>query len=199
MTSMDKAAIGFTIGIVAVAVAIASMGGNLQSGTSSSGGLAMAPVVSQQEKPVEPEVAKASQKTMEEMMEQQRQGTMEETKTSPVQVTPPKVEDVPKMTGPKTVKVSVPTGTSVPGCETTNKCYIPTTVSIKVGDTVSWSNDDTAAHTVTSGSPTKGPDGNFDSSLFMAGATFDVTFDKAGSYDYFCMVHPWMIGKIQVS
>ncbi len=197
MASIDKAAIGFTIGIVAVAVAIAGMGDNLQSGTSPSGSLAMAPVG--QEKPVAPQVAKESQKTMEEMMEQQRQGTMEEPKSSPVQVTPPKVVEVPKMTGPMTVKVSVPSGTSVPGCETTNKCYIPATVSIKVGDTVSWSNDDTAAHTVTSGSPTKGPDGNFDSSLFMAGATFDVTFDKAGSYEYFCMVHPWMIGKIQVS
>jgi plastocyanin len=197
MASIDKAAIAFTIGIVAVAVAITGMGDNLQSGTSPSGSLAMAPA--SQEKPVAPEVAKQSQKSMEEMMEQQRQGTMEETKPSTVTVTPPKVEDVPKMTGPMTVKVSLPTGTSVPGCETTSKCYIPTSVSIKVGDTVSWSNDDTAAHTVTSGSPTKGPDGNFDSSLFMAGATFDVTFDKAGSYDYFCMVHPWMIGKIQVS
>jgi plastocyanin len=39
----------------------------------------------------------------------------------------------------------------------------------------------------------------FDSSLFMAGSTFEFTFDDAGTYDYFCMVHPWMTGIINVS
>jgi len=101
--------------------------------------------------------------------------------------------------GPKTKTVSMPSGTSVPGCEETNTCFIPSSVTINVGDTVSWSNDDTAAHTVTSGLPTDGPDGNFDSSLLMVGKTFDVTFDNSGSYDYFCMVHPWMVGKVQVN
>ena len=95
--------------------------------------------------------------------------------------------------------VSVPEGTSIPGCEETNECYIPAEVSINVGDTVTWSNDDTAAHTVTSGTPTDGPDGVFDSSLFMADTTFEYTFDEAGEYDYFCMVHPWMVGKVQVN
>ena len=198
MAGIDKAAIAYTIGIVAVAVAIAGMGENLQSGTTT-GGFVTAPIVTPQEEPVEPEVAMESQKTMEDIMEQQRQGMMEESKPAPVEVTPPKVEDVPTMSGPMTVTVSVPVGTSVPGCEETDECYIPTSVSISVGDTVSWSNDDTAAHTVTSGTPTEGPDGNFDSSLFMAGTTYEVTFDEAGSYDYFCMVHPWMIGDVQVS
>jgi len=71
--------------------------------------------------------------------------------------------------------------------------------TIYSGDTVNWSNDDTAAHTVTSGNASDGPDGTFDSSLFMAGTTFEVTFDESGSYDYFCMVHPWMTGNIQVN
>ena len=101
--------------------------------------------------------------------------------------------------GPQTVVVTVPAGTSVPGCEETNECYLPPSVSVNVGDTVSWDNVDTAAHTVTSGTPADGPDGLFDSSLLMGGATFEVTFDTAGSYDYFCMVHPWMIGDVQVS
>ena len=101
--------------------------------------------------------------------------------------------------GPKTVVVTVPAGTSVPGCEETNECYLPPSVSVNVGDTVSWDNVDTAAHTVTSGTPADGPDGKFDSSLLMGGKTFEVTFDTAGSYDYFCMVHPWMIGDVQVS
>jgi len=95
-------------------------------------------------------------------------------------------------------EVSVSTGSSVPGCEKTNECWDPAELTIGVGETVTWSNDDTAAHTITSGSAKDGPDGNFDSSLFMAGNTFDWTFDTAGEYPYFCMVHPWMEGVIIV-
>jgi plastocyanin len=95
-------------------------------------------------------------------------------------------------------EVSVPSGTSVPGCEETDECFVPSTVTIGVGGTVTWSNDDTAAHTVTSGSAETGPDGTFDSSIFMAGKTFEHTFDEAGEYDYFCIVHPWMTGQVIV-
>ena len=95
-------------------------------------------------------------------------------------------------------EVSVPAGTSVPGCEETNECWLPSDISVGVGETVTWSNDDTAAHTVTSGSAVDGPDGNFDSSLFMAGTTFEVTFDTEGTFPYFCMVHPWMAGTVIV-
>jgi predicted secreted protein with PEFG-CTERM motif len=96
------------------------------------------------------------------------------------------------------VSVSLPQGTSVPGCEETNECFLPYTVTIHPGDEVVWSNDDTAAHTVTSGTDAVA-DGLFDSSLFMAGATFSHTFDTLGEYDYFCMVHPWMLGKVFVT
>ena len=97
------------------------------------------------------------------------------------------------------MQVSVPEGTAVPGCEETNECYIPASVSVNPGDTVTWSNDDTAAHTVTSGSAADGPDGIFDSSLFMAGTTYEHTFDTLGEYPYFCMVHPWMVGTVLVT
>jgi plastocyanin len=95
--------------------------------------------------------------------------------------------------------ISLPSGSSVPGCDETNECYIPADVTVNVGDTVTWSNDDAAAHTVTSGTPTDGPDGIFDSSLFMSGTTFTHTFDDKGEYNYFCMVHPWMVGNIKVN
>ena len=94
--------------------------------------------------------------------------------------------------------VSLPEGTSVPGCEETDTCYIPSSVSIGVGETVTWSNDDTAAHTVTSGTASGGPEGVFDSSLFAAGTTFSHTFEEEGTFDYFCMVHPWMVGNVIV-
>ncbi len=94
--------------------------------------------------------------------------------------------------------VSAPQGTSVPGCEATNECYIPYEITINVGEEVTWSNDDSAAHTVTAGSAAEGPSGAFDSSLFMAGTTFSHTFEEAGIFPYFCMVHPWMEGIVYV-
>lgn len=99
-----------------------------------------------------------------------------------------------------TASVSIPEGTSVPGCEETNECYVPAEVTIDVGGEVTWTNDDTAAHTVTSGTAAEGPDGVFDSSLFMAGTTFSHKFDgvSPGEYPYFCMVHPWMTGVVVV-
>jgi len=90
-------------------------------------------------------------------------------------------------------------GSSTPGCEDTDSCFIPNPVTISVGETVTWENTDTAAHTVTSGSPADGPDGVFDSSLMMAnGPSFSHTFDAAGTYPYHCMVHPWMTGSVVV-
>jgi len=102
-------------------------------------------------------------------------------------------------TGPTTVHVEIPVGTSVPGCEETNECWSPADVTINAGDTVHWMNVDTAAHTVTGGSPADGPSGVFDSSLVMVDAIYEFTFDDAGSYDYFCMVHPWMVGSVTVN
>ena len=96
------------------------------------------------------------------------------------------------------VTVTNAPGSSVPGCEETNSCFIPNPVTVPMGGTVTWDNTDTAAHTATAGSATDGPSGVWDSSLIMAGGSFSFTFDTAGSYDYFCMVHPWMVGTIIV-
>jgi len=100
---------------------------------------------------------------------------------------------------PKTVIVDIPVGTSVPGCETTDECFTPASISINAGDTVEWANVDTAAHTVTGGLPADGPSGVFDSSLLMASGNYSFTFNETGSYDYFCMVHPWMVGNVSVN
>lgn len=96
------------------------------------------------------------------------------------------------------VPVSIPAGSQVLGCEETNECWDPAEVTIDVGSEVTWTNDDTAAHTVTSGTLEDGPDGIFDSSLLMAGKTFVHKFEAAGEYPYFCVVHPWMVGMVIV-
>ena len=95
-------------------------------------------------------------------------------------------------------EVSVPAGSALPECADTNDCFIPAEISVEVGETVTWSNDDTGPHTVTSGSAADGPDGIFDSMLFMSGETFEATFDTEGEYPYFCIVHPWMSGVVIV-
>ena len=105
-------------------------------------------------------------------------------------------EAAAKAATPMSVEVEPVAGSAAPGCEP--KCYDPTTATIGAGGTVTFVNSDTAPHTATSGNATDGPDGVFDSSLIMADASYSVTLDKKGTYDYFCMVHPWMEGKIIV-
>jgi len=90
-------------------------------------------------------------------------------------------------------------GSSSPGCETTPEgCYIPKEATVDVGGTVIFSNTDTAAHTFTAGSAADGPSGAFDSSLAIAGSSYEWKPTAAGSFPYYCMVHPWMAGLIVV-
>jgi plastocyanin len=57
---------------------------------------------------------------------------------------------------------------------------------------VTWTNDDPAQHTVTS------VDGAFDSEVLDVGGRFAFTFDKRGTYDYRCNLHPDMTGTVKV-
>jgi len=76
--------------------------------------------------------------------------------------------------------------------------FAPASVSVSVGDTVSWTFSG-APHTVTSGAP-GAPDGQFDSGIVNAGGTFAVTFSTPGAYPYFCGVHPaQMSGTVVVT
>lgn len=72
-------------------------------------------------------------------------------------------------------------------------------IEVRTLDYVRWENADTAAHTVTSGTPEDGPDGIFDSGLFAPGKDFQYQFTEAGNFEYFCLVHPWMAGVVIVS
>ena len=68
-------------------------------------------------------------------------------------------------------------GSATPGCEETDECFIPSTVTIGVGETVTWENTDNAAHTATGGGGAgEGPSGVFDSCLISAGGGFALTF-----------------------
>jgi predicted secreted protein with PEFG-CTERM motif len=90
-------------------------------------------------------------------------------------------------------------GSGAPGCEETAEgCYIPKEATVDVGGKVIFSNTDTAAHTFTAGSAEDGPSGEFDTSLVIAGSSFEWTATTVGEFPYYCMVHPWMTGLIVV-
>jgi len=76
--------------------------------------------------------------------------------------------------------------------------YDPEALQISVGTAVLWINEDSAMHTITSGNSQKGPNGVFDSDLIAGGDSFEFTFASSGKEDYYCIVHPWMTGSVEV-
>jgi plastocyanin len=78
--------------------------------------------------------------------------------------------------------------------------YVPGSVIIQSGHKVKWINSDEEAHTVTSGLEGSADSGKqFDSGLLSANQTFEHTFDKPGTYNYYCSVHPIMTGLVNVN
>jgi hypothetical protein len=71
-------------------------------------------------------------------------------------------------------------------------------IEILIGDTIIWKNADTSFHTVTSGSEAKGLDGIFDSKEFGPGKSFTYKFSEIGIFPYYCTLHPWMSGVVNV-
>jgi len=93
-------------------------------------------------------------------------------------------------------EVAIPEGAAIP--EDGQIFYDPEVIDIIIGTIVTWENLDNTMHTVTSGNPDTGADGVFDSDILSAGDTFEFTFTDAGTYDYYCILHPWMIGTVNV-
>jgi plastocyanin len=69
--------------------------------------------------------------------------------------------------------------------------FTPATVTISVGDSVTWTNQDGTAHTATAS-------GTFDSGNLAGGASYTATFSTAGTFDYLCSIHPSMTGRVVV-
>lgn len=193
MTAADKFGIAFSIGFTVALIAIAMS-------VAGSGSTAPTAPIPAPLPPVE-ETAPPMEETPVEETPEEEVPVEEEVPEEEVPVEEePVMEEVPAEEEEMVMSadVSIPEGSSTPGCEEDNACFVEAEVMVSAGGTVTWTNDDTAAHTVTSGTPTDGPDGVFDSSIIMSGATFEHTFEEAGEYDYFCIVHPWMTGKITV-
>ena len=75
--------------------------------------------------------------------------------------------------------------------------FDPATVEVSRGATVTWTNEDGVAHTVTAGEPGT-PADTFDESV-DSGSSAEITFDEAGTFPYFCAIHPSMTGEVAVS
>jgi plastocyanin len=69
----------------------------------------------------------------------------------------------------------------------------PAAITVKVGTTVTWTNMDQDAHTVTA------KDGSFGSQAIDTGGSYKFTFTKAGTYDYLCTIHPFMTATVVVT
>ena len=91
------------------------------------------------------------------------------------------VEAQPPAAAPKTIDVEIK------GFQ-----FNPATITINAGDTVRWTNKDSAGHTATA------DDKTFDTGMLKTGQSGQVTFDKPGTYAYHCAPHPMMKATIVV-
>jgi plastocyanin len=73
--------------------------------------------------------------------------------------------------------------------------FTPSTLEVRVGDTLTWTNNDGVPHTVTQDPAGSG----FQSGSIASGGSFSHTFEDAGAFAYFCEFHPNMTGTIVVS
>jgi plastocyanin len=108
-----------------------------------------------------------------------------------------------KVTEPKTEiifdkSIEITLNSSIPGCELDSSCYLPYEEKLSGGEIILWTNIDSAAHTVTSGNPVEGKSDYFDSGIIPPGNNFSHKFEDAGLFQYYCELHPWMLGVISV-
>jgi plastocyanin len=92
--------------------------------------------------------------------------------------------------------VSIVKGASNPS---STEPYNPSPINIAKGTTVTWTNHDTTGHTVTEGNPSGySPPNGFDSGILAPGGVFTHTFATAGTVQYYCTLHPTMLGEVIV-
>ncbi len=87
-------------------------------------------------------------------------------------------------------------------CMEKNLCFTPWTLNINVGDKVIWANNDNAPHTVSDKAYLHNnveEDDLIDSGILLSGDTFEYVFNNEGTFNYVCIIHPWMTGKISIN
>jgi plastocyanin len=95
------------------------------------------------------------------------------------------------------VEVKISKGSSVVN---NTQFYSPPEVHVAAGSSIKWTNDDNVIHTVTQGKPSEGANSTgFNSGPIQPGGTFVHFFDESGTVDYFCTIHPYMVGEVIVN
>lgn len=95
---------------------------------------------------------------------------------------------------PTTIGASAPAAASSYSVQITNYAYSPASINVNEGDTITWTNQDTVPHTVTTSS---GPQ-TLSSPDLSKGQSWSFTFTQPGTYSYYCAVHPYMRAQVIV-
>lgn len=107
---------------------------------------------------------------------------------------PPAMTSMPGMTASAAVADPGQTApVAIDSVAIKNFAFSPVVVTVRVGTTVTWTNSDQDAHTVTA------TGGVFKSATLNTGDTFRYTFTKPGRYDYLCTIHPFMTATVVVT
>ena len=96
----------------------------------------------------------------------------------------------PPATGGSSAPAAGSPGAAGTAVSIANFAFSPASLTVKVGDSVTWKNDDSTAHTVAFAA--------FDSGSIAPGASYSHKFDSAGTFDYKCSIHPSMTGTVIV-
>ncbi|MBA2268629.1 MAG: PQQ-dependent sugar dehydrogenase [Nitrosopumilus sp.] len=116
-------------------------------------------------------------------------------------ILPTSQSTVPKAQSPLTQSSVVPKDSvlvTINGISGDNS-YAPNPITINSGETITWYNADTVSHTTTSGSDGDPNEGQlFDSDAILSKQAFTLKFDNKGTFDYYCVYHPSMVGEIVV-
>lgn len=105
----------------------------------------------------------------------------------------PTTTSQPTVTIPPTATNPTPAPASSASVTIANFSFQPDSITLAVGATVTWTNNDSVPHTVTA------DDGSFSSGTLAPGATFSRTFPAAGSVAYHCAIHPSMRGTLTIT
>ena len=133
--------------------------------------------------------------------QQPLQGTQQNQAPSPAHAAPAATQTAPTQTGPAEAAPAVPVqtppaptanGPSVQDVQIKRFTFVPASLSVKAGTTVTWTNEDSTPHTVTS------TDGSWGSDQLAQGDSYMKLFSTPGSYEYHCSIHPYMRGVIVV-
>lgn len=103
----------------------------------------------------------------------------------------------------ETVTITIPEGAASGGIGggSNQKHYVPELATVSSESQVTWINADTIGHTATAGTPTDGPSGQFDTGTISPGESKSVMVQAEGgqSLVYYCIIHPWLTGELQMT